>query len=114
MPLKTILLIFVIACNDAKQATPAATQAPAVDPCAHVGDAVRSIWDRQVRDAPDEPTKQAAQQMGDKAVARLQRHCRDDHWAPEVIQCITGGSATCTNKMTPEQSQKLNADKLEQ
>jgi hypothetical protein len=115
MSVKTLLLLTLLtACNQAKDSKPApGSAAPAEDPCAHAGDAVRSIWDRQVADAPDDATKQAAKQMGDKAVARLQRHCRDDHWSPEVIQCVTGGSATCTNKMTPEQAQKLNGDKLE-
>jgi hypothetical protein len=115
MPVKTLLLVgLLVACNEAKDTKPAGSAAkPAEDPCAHVGDAVRSIWDRQVADAPDDATKQAAKQMGDKAVGRLQRHCRDDHWTPDVIQCVTGGSAACTNKMTPEQAQKLNGDKLE-
>jgi hypothetical protein len=109
-PLLKWLLGLLAACNEARD-TKAAQ--PAEDPCVHVGDAVRSIWDRQVADAPDDATKQGARQMRDKAVGRLQRHCRADQWSPEVIQCVIGGSATCTNKMTPEQAQKLNSDKLE-
>jgi len=123
MSLKLALLIsisLVVACNDAKAPSPAAKQSPATatppaagDPCATVGEAVRAIWDRQVADAPDADTKRGAQLMGDKAVARLQKHCRDDHWTPEVIACVRGGSATCTNRMTPEQAQKLGGDKLD-
>lgn len=92
-----------------------ASPAPAAggDPCANVGDAVRSIWDRQVADAKDDATKQAARQMGDKAVARLQKHCRTDGWSPEVIDCVRHGGVTCTGKMTPAQVQALNADQLQ-
>ena len=92
-----------------------ASSAPAAggDPCANVGDAVRSIWDRQVADAKDDATKQAARQMGDKAVARLQKHCRADGWSPDVIDCVRHGGVTCTGKMTPAQVQALNADQLQ-
>jgi hypothetical protein len=93
--------------------SPAPASSAAADPCATVGDAVKSIWDRQVADATDPEVKRAAQQMSDKAVARLQKHCRVDHWTPDVIDCVRGGGATCTNRMTPEQAQKLSADKLE-
>jgi hypothetical protein len=74
---------------------------------------VRAIWDRQVADATEPGVKQGAEAMRTKAVSRLQRHCRDDHWSPDVIQCVRAGGATCTNRMTPDQAQKLQADKLE-
>jgi len=82
------------------------------DPCATVGDGVKAIWVRQAADATDRQSKQEALATGDKAVARLQRHCRDDHWSPEVIECVRSGGATCTNQMTPEQAQKLTGDKM--
>jgi hypothetical protein len=50
--------------------------------------------------------------MRDKAVARLIRHCKDDGWSPDAIQCIRAGSP-CPGKMTPEQRQKLEGDKLD-
>jgi hypothetical protein len=121
----TLLVALFAACNQSRPSsggsaasgaagTSASTSAPAAgDPCATVGEAVKSIWDSQVADATDPQVKQAAQATGDKAVARLQRHCRDDHWSPPVIDCVRSGGATCTNQMTPEQAQKLTADKLE-
>jgi hypothetical protein len=129
MPVKLALaLALLTACNQTQpapskgsaattattgSAASSSSSSPADDPCANVGEAVKSIWDRQVADATDPQVKQAAQTMGDKAVARLQRHCRDDHWSPEVISCVRSGSSTCTNKMTPDQAQKLAGDKLE-
>lgn len=94
-------------------ASSSSSSSAAGDACANVGDAVKSIWDRQVADATDPQVKDEAQKMGEKAVGRLQRHCRDDHWSPEVIECVRSGSQTCTSKMTPDQAQKLAGDKLE-
>jgi hypothetical protein len=85
---------------------------PAGDPCAGVGDGVRAVWDQQAADATDPQVKQAATDMRDKAVARLVRHCRDDGWSAAVATCVQSGQSTCTNKMTPEQKQKLEADRL--
>ncbi len=81
------------------------------DPCEHVGDGVKAIWDKQVFDATDDATRMAAAKMRDMAVARLQRHCRDDGWTAEAAECIRGGSP-CPGKLTAEQRQKLQADDL--
>lgn len=125
--MKHALLVLVLAaCNEKPTGTPVTTtgsgsaassptaSSPAAgDPCSAVGEAVRSIWDKQVADATDPETKKGAEQMRDKAVGRLERHCRDDHWSPDVISCVRSGGSTCTNRMTAEQAQKLTADRLE-
>jgi len=110
MPAKLVLLAALLsACS---QSAPAPSSGSASDACASVGDGVKAIWARQVADATDPQSKQEAQTTGDKAVARLQRHCRDDHWSPAVIDCVRSGGATCTTQMTPEQAQKLTSDKM--
>lgn len=79
------------------------------DPCATAGDGVRSIWDKQVADADNEDVRKGAQQMRDKLVARIVRHCRDDHWSAAAAACVRGGDAVCNGKLTDAQ-RKLLAD----
>ncbi|MGE5181929.1 MAG: hypothetical protein ACM31C_07695 [Acidobacteriota bacterium] len=98
-----------------KQTSPSAStsagSAASTDPCEHVAEGVKAIWDRQVFEATDDATRKAAATMRDKAVARLQRHCREDGWSAEAAECIRGGSP-CPGKLTPAQQQKLQADDL--
>jgi len=101
------LAAVLAACNQSSSAPPSGA-----DPCASVGDGVKAIWARQAADATDPQVKQEARTTGEKAVARLQRHCRDDRWSPAVIDCVRSGGAACTNQMTAEQAQKLTADKM--
>ncbi len=88
-----------------------ATAPAAGDPCEHVGDGVKAIWDKQVADATDDATRKAASEMREKAVARLQRHCREDGWTAEAAECIRSGTP-CPGKLTDAQRQKLQADDL--
>jgi hypothetical protein len=83
---------------------------PEADPCARVADGIRAIWDRQVRDAEPGPERKAAEDMRHKLAGRLERHCRDDGWSVEAIDCIRSGSP-CRGKLTAEQQAKLDADK---
>lgn len=89
-------------------ATPATLS---IDPCEHVGDGVKAIWDKQFLDASDDQTRKVVSEMREKAVARLQRHCRDDGWTAEAAECIRGGSP-CPGKLTEDQRKKLQADDL--
>lgn len=90
---------------------PNAVTAPDEDPCTHVGEGVRAIWDKQVADASDDATRKGAIEMRLKAVTRLERHCHDDKWSAAAAECIRGGGR-CTDKLTPEQQEKLAADNL--
>ena len=116
-----IALLFLIACQGNEPAkTPPKTQTPTAAPaapaatgCDGVGEGIRAVWDKQAADATDDATKAAAKAMGDKAVARLVRHCTDDHWSADVIACVRAGGATCTSRMTPDQAGKLASDKLD-
>jgi hypothetical protein len=89
---------------------PAEAGAADADPCARVADGVRAIWDKQVHDAEAGAERKAAEDMRHKLAGRLERHCRDDGWSVEAIDCIRGGSP-CRGKLTPDQQQKLDADK---
>ena len=118
-----ISLLFLIACQGnepAKQPPPppAKTQTPTPAPaatggCDAVGDGIRAVWDKQAADATDDATRVKAKEFGDKAVNRLVRHCKDDHWSADVIACVRAGGATCTARMTPEQAGNLATDKLD-
>ena len=89
---------------------PAEAGAVAADPCAAVADGIRAIWDRQVRDAEPGPERTAAEEMRHKLAGRLERHCRDDGWSVDAIECIRSGQP-CRGKLTPDQQAKLDADK---
>ncbi len=121
------LLVLAAACQSEKSPPPAAGNGPRpgtqlklgpkpsdavvnADPCATVADGIRAIWDRQVRDADPGPERQAAEAMRHRLAGRLERHCRDDGWSVEAIECIRGGNP-CRGKLTPDQQTKLDADK---
>lgn len=90
---------------------PNAVRAADDDPCAHVGEGVRAVWDKQVAEAGDDASRKAAIDMRLKAVHRLERHCHDDKWSPAAAECVRGGGR-CTDKLTPEQQKALAADDL--
>jgi hypothetical protein len=63
-----------------------------------------------VRDAEAGAERKAAEDMRHQLAGRLERHCRDDGWSVEAIDCIRSGNP-CRGKLTPDQQQKLDADK---
>jgi hypothetical protein len=93
-----------------KVGPPPAEAGAAGDPCAAVADGIRAIWDRQVRDAESPDERKAAEDMRHKLAGRLERHCRDDAWTVDAIECIRSGQP-CRGKLTPDQQAKLDADK---
>ena len=100
--MKLALLLLLVACQAEKPSESTPTNGPrpgtqlkvgpkpaeagVVDPDAgaHVADAVRAIWDRQVRDAEAGPERKAAEDMRMKLAGRLERHCRDDAWSVDA------------------------------
>jgi hypothetical protein len=120
---RVIAAIFVVACQSSNPSpTPNQKPAPSTSTstststtgspnCATVGEGIKAIWDKQVADADSDQTRKAAEEMREKVVARLVRHCKEDGWSEEAIQCVRGGQL-CPGKLTPEQKQKLEADDL--
>ncbi len=125
-----IVAIFVVACqsnNPSPSPSPNQKPSPSATPstststststtagspgCDTVGDGIKAIWDKQVADADSDQVRKAAMEMREKAVSRLVRHCKEDGWTDEAIQCIRAGQQ-CPGKLTPEQHQKLQADDL--
>jgi len=122
---RVIAAIFVVACQSSNPPSPAPNQKPATSPststststtagssnCDVAAEGIKAIWDKQVADADSDQTRKAAMEMREKVVARLVRHCKEDGWSEEAIQCVRGGQL-CPGKLTPEQKQKLEADDL--
>lgn len=133
--MKLLPLLFLLACQSSDKPAPAPAAGSANGPrpgtqfkvgpkpgamgangsaddstCANVADGIRAIWDRQVRDAEAGSERAAAEEMRTKLVGRLEKHCREDGWSPEAIQCIRSGQP-CRGKLTPDQQAKLEADK---
>jgi hypothetical protein len=126
--MKVALLLLLVACQTEKSPESTTTNGPrpgtqlkvgakpaeagVADPdaCVHVADGIRAIWDKQVRDAEPGPERKAAEDMRMKLAGRLERHCRDDAWSVDAIDCIRAGNP-CRGKLTADQQEKLDADK---
>jgi hypothetical protein len=70
------------------------------------------VWNKQLAEATTEEAKRGIRDVSDRAVQRLERHCRGEHWATPAIDCVKGGGRDCQATMTAEQWQKLQADPI--
>jgi hypothetical protein len=79
--------------------------------CSSAGDGVKAYWENQAAQARSEKARSYALDMLPGAAERMKRHCVNDGWSAETVECMRKADhAGCEAKLTPEQLDKLKAE----
>jgi hypothetical protein len=118
LPMKTIILaaaLCVVACSKkSDDGGGGGTTSAGGGTCTDAAKGVDQMMSR-AGGAASEADKASMAARGEQLKSIIVKHCSDDKWPADVIDCYTKAGSmpelkTCRSKLPPEQSQRLQAE----
>ena len=104
MKIALLTVVVIAACHDDP---PRKQDVSGDELCATAGDGTREVWAQEAAKQKSAADRRAAEEAGEKQVARIVRHCKAEHWSAEAIACVRKGTLSCNDVLTPEQRKGL-------